>query len=98
MHDLLAQEQQTLADVQLLQHRKDDIRRQRPQIIAQIVLTSLVRLPAPHERAYHYLRERLIQEEAAALHHLNWCRSRYVGLSGQIATIDTEIALLLTHP
>ena len=95
VHNLMAQEQQIMRDLYLIQCRKEQLQRQRPQLIAQILITGLVsRMPAPSERTYHYTMERLIQEETATLQQWNWCRSRYTALNGQIATINVEIAML----
>ena len=94
VHHLLAQEQEMIADLQTIQQRKELLQRQRPQIVAQILITGLVKMPAPSERTYHYAMERLFQEETSVLQQWNWCRSQYTRLQGQITTINIEIALL----
>ncbi len=94
VHQLLAQQEQALRELHLIEQRRACVQRQRPQIIAHILLTGLVGMLSPGERAYHYMLERLAQEERYELGQWNWCQAQRSKLTGQIATINVELALL----
>jgi hypothetical protein len=78
-----------------LQERKATLGNQIPKIATQILFASITRLSQlPGERAYHYQRERIAQEEYRIQQEIIRCNNDAVALQSQIAVLDFELSLL----
>ncbi|HJT57870.1 MAG TPA: hypothetical protein VJ761_15315 [Ktedonobacteraceae bacterium] len=80
---------------QHLQARKAALSNQVLGIATQIVFASVTRLSQlPAERAYHYQRERIVQEEHRIQQEIISCNADAAALQSQIAVLDFELSLL----
>ena len=95
VHQLLAREQQLLADLQWIAERRAALQCERPKLALSIVLTGIVGIrQAPGERLYAYTLERLANEEGRIQHDRHWCEAERNRLGNQIATLIIELELL----
>lgn len=80
---------------QQLARRKAALQQRRPELAAQILLSSLVGLRSlPAERQVQYERERVAQEEQRVQQALRHCQSDLTAIQAQIEVLDLERSLL----
>lgn len=80
---------------QHLARRKAALHQRRPELAAQLLLSSLVGLRSlPAERQFQYERERVAQEEQRVQQALRHCQDDLAAIQAQIAVLDLELSLL----
>jgi hypothetical protein len=71
------------------------LQHQKPKLVAQIVLSGLVRSRSlPAERLFHYERERILQEEERLRQAILFCQGDLAALQAQIEVIQLELSFL----